>query len=382
MVILVVLGAGVEPGEHQLGELRPGDPGERLVVIDQALRDELGGDPERRGRGPLADAGLQHPQLAALDGELDVAQIAVVVLQRPHDVHELVVGRLVDLLEVLQRDRVADAGHHVLALRVLQVVAVHALLAGAGVAGEGDAGPRVHAQVAEHHRHHVDRGAEVGGNPLLPPVQDGPVGVPRLEHRADGQVHLLARLLREVPAGVLAHDALERLDQLAQVGGVEIQVVLRPLRPLGRLDRVLEGLAVDAEHRLAEHLDQAAVGVPGEPLVVGLLGQAVHRLVRQPDVQDGLHHARHGELRPGPDADQQRIRRVTELAAHGRFQRAQVGRDLVVQAVGHRALLQVVTAGIGRDREARAAPAGRGWSSRRGLRPFRPADPADLCCPQ
>ena len=32
--------------------------------------------------GALADPGLQHPQLAALDGELDVAQVPVVVLQR------------------------------------------------------------------------------------------------------------------------------------------------------------------------------------------------------------------------------------------------------------------------------------------------------------
>ena len=36
------------------------------------------GDPERGGRGALADPGLQHPQLAALDGELDVAQVPVV----------------------------------------------------------------------------------------------------------------------------------------------------------------------------------------------------------------------------------------------------------------------------------------------------------------
>ena len=54
----------------------------RLVHVDQALVDELRGDPERGTRGALADAGLQHPQLAALDGELDVAQVAVVVLQR------------------------------------------------------------------------------------------------------------------------------------------------------------------------------------------------------------------------------------------------------------------------------------------------------------
>ena len=85
--------------------------------------------------GALADPGLQHPELAALDGELDVAQVAVVVLELCHDRDQLVVGRLVDALEVGQRHGVADAGDDVLALRVLQVVAVDAL--GAGAPGRG-----------------------------------------------------------------------------------------------------------------------------------------------------------------------------------------------------------------------------------------------------
>ena len=45
--------------------------------------------------GALADPGLQHPQLAALDGELDVAQVAVVLLQLRHDPQQLVVASAV-----------------------------------------------------------------------------------------------------------------------------------------------------------------------------------------------------------------------------------------------------------------------------------------------
>ena len=110
---------------------------------------------------------------------------------------QLVVRRLVDVAEVGQADGVADAGDDVLALRVLQVVAVHALGAGGRVAGEGDAGAGVHAEVAEHHRLDVDRGAEVVGDPLLAAVEPRAVGVPRVEDGAHREVELLARVLRE-----------------------------------------------------------------------------------------------------------------------------------------------------------------------------------------
>ena len=46
--------------------------------------------------GALADPGLQHPQLAALDGELDVAQVPVVRLQPAHDLGQLLVRRRVE----------------------------------------------------------------------------------------------------------------------------------------------------------------------------------------------------------------------------------------------------------------------------------------------
>ena len=346
---LLGVGALVEAREHQLGELVAGDPVQRLVHVDQALVDELGGDPEGRARGALADPGLQHPQLVALDGELDVAQVAVVVLQRLHDLEQLVVRRLVDALEVLQRQRVADAGDDVLALRVLQVVAVDALLAGARVAGEGDAGAGVHAEVAEHHRADVDRGAEVGRDALLAAVEDRARGVPRVEDRADREVHLLARVGRELAAGLVADDALERVDDAAQVVLVEVEVVRGAAGLLRRVDGVLEVLAVDAEHGLAEHLDQPAVGVPGEPLAAGLLGQPLHRLVVEPDVEDRLHHAGHRELRAGAHRDQQRVVGLAEPLAHRLLQGREVRADLVAQLGRLVAAVEVDLARLGGD---------------------------------
>ena len=59
--------------------------------------------------------------------------------------------------------RRADAGDDVLALRVHEELAVELLLAGRWIARERDAGAGIVAEVAEHHRHDVDRRAEVSG---------------------------------------------------------------------------------------------------------------------------------------------------------------------------------------------------------------------------
>ena len=252
-----------------------------------------------------------------------------------------------------QRHGVADAGHHVLALGVLEVVAVHALVAGGGVAGEADARARGHAAVAEDHGLDVDGGAEVLGDLLLAAVEDGAVGVPRVEDGTDGAVHLLARVLGELDAGVLADDALERLDQGPQVLDVEVEVVGDALGVLGRVEGVGEVLAVDAQHGAAEHLQQAAVGVHREPLVLALPGEAGHRGVVEPDVEDGLHHPGHGELGPRPDADQQRVVGVAEPAAHRLLERGEVRGHLVGEAVGLGAVLEVGPAGLRGDGEAR-----------------------------
>jgi hypothetical protein len=137
-----------------------------------------------------------------------------------------------------------------------------------------------------------------------------------------------------------------------QVSRVQLEVVADALGLLGSFDGVLEVLAIDAEDGLAEHLEQAAVGVPGEPVVAGLLGQALHGLVGQAYVQHGIHHARHGELPPGPDADQQRVGRIAELAANRCLQLIQVVRDFLVETFRSGASLQVVTTRLGGNNES------------------------------
>ena len=200
------LGALVEPRMEKLVELRRVDPRDRLFLVDQAFAGHVDGRLDRGGGGALRRARLQEVELALLDGELDVLHVAVVPLERRHRLEELVVRLGQVLAHLGERLRRADARDDVLALRVDEVLAVDARLAGRRVARERDAGRRAVALVPEHHLHDVHRGAHVVGDRVRAAVDLRARRVPRLEHGDDRAAQLVARVLREVAAGLLDVD--------------------------------------------------------------------------------------------------------------------------------------------------------------------------------
>ena len=178
---------------------------------------------------------------------------------------------------------------------------------------------------------------------------------PRVEHGADRLPELLLRVLREVLAGLVAVELLERVDVSALRSSTDSSVSSLDARLLLlRLDRVLDLLAGDAAADVAEHLHEAAVGVPGEALVAGLPREALDRLVVQAQVEDRVHHAGHRLARARADRHEQRVVGVAELLAGVLLEPLERLGDLVLEAVGLGAVgLHVGDARLGRDREAR-----------------------------
>ena len=78
---------------------------------------------------------------ARLDREFDVAHVAVVVLEAVHDLEKLAMALRVEPGQLVEGRGVSDAGHHVLALRPGEVVAIDDPLATARVTGEADRCP-------------------------------------------------------------------------------------------------------------------------------------------------------------------------------------------------------------------------------------------------
>ena len=292
------------------------DAQNRLVPFDQALGHHVDGDLQRRLGCPLSGSRLQHPQLAPLDRKFHILHVGVVIFQLAAHVEQVGVnigqaffqGRLVHprrrFFGLGQGLWGADAGDHVLALGVEQEFTVVAVVASGRVAGEADPGGAIVAHVAEDHGLDIDRRAPVAGNAMQAAVGDGAVVHPRTENGADGAPQLIGGRLRER----LAVDFLDLgqivVDQTPQVVGVQFGIQIDAAVGLVVFQQVLEIVVFDAQHHVAVHLDETAVAVEGEPLVAAVLDQAFDGGVVEAEVEDGVHHPRHGGARAGANGNQ------------------------------------------------------------------------------
>ena len=226
------------------------------------------------------------------------------------------------------------------------------MFAGGRIARKANPGAGGVAHIAEHHGLHVGGGADGIGNLLHAAVVDGLRRVPGTEHRIARQHQLLKRILRKVFAGLFLHQLLVVLDDGLQIFGGQIGIELGLDLVLARIEDVIELRHIDVQRDFAEHLDEAAVAVVGETGIAGLLHQPFGGLVVEAEVQNGVHHAGHGELRARANTQQQRIIDAAQLLAHLLFELGQRFVNLVVHFLGNFvAVLKEQRADLGRDRE-------------------------------
>ena len=348
------LGVSIEVWEEELVDLVRLDPLDRFLLADESFLGHVYGDLHGGGGGPLGGAGLEHVQRSALDGELQVLRIAIVLLQTVGNGLELPVHRGHIAGQLRDGLRGTNAGDDILALRVRQELAEEPLLPGRRVAGEGHPRPRILAHVAEHHRHDVDGRAQIVGYLVEITVGIGPRIVPGGEYRFYRLPQLLIRIVRELLPRLLAHKRLEALDHVYQLVGREVGILCRAHLLLDLIEQLLKVLAGHAGHDLAEHLDKPAVGVVGKALVARQLRQALERLGVQAEVEHRIHHAGHRELGPGTYRDEQGVVGIAELLAGCGLDFLHRGERLIPQFRGKLLTGSVVgVAGFRRDREAR-----------------------------
>ena len=262
------LRVGVDAGKQQLLELAGLDPVDRLRRGDQALLDHVDGDPHGCLAGAFGRARLEHEELAALDCELEVLDVPVVLLELARVALELRVHLGQAALQSPDRLRVAHPRDHILTLSVRKVVAIELLASGDWVACECDtcAGGRAH--VAEGHHLYVHRRPQVVRNPLHPPVGHRAGSVPGVEDGLDRLLQLDQGIRRKLLPGRVLIYGEEAAHQPAELRRRQLGIGLDASPPLGGGQSGFELLSLDALHGLAEHLDEAAMGIERESLVL------------------------------------------------------------------------------------------------------------------
>ena len=110
--------------------------------------------------------------------------------------------------------------------------------------------------------------------------------------------------LRKRLATVLPVDFLVGGYQLFQALLVKVGILGHAVLLLDACENGLEMVMLYAHDHVAEHVDQAPVGVQRETPVARLPAKSCNGPVRQAQVQDGIQHARHADRAAAPDGDQ------------------------------------------------------------------------------
>ena len=201
---------------------------------------------------------------------------------------------------------------------------------------------------------------------MLLAVQDSALIHPAAKNGLDGKAKLEARVTREAHLAindelrmnfgrnVRGEDLLEFANKLFEVLGRKIGVVANASDNLLLRNGILKKISIDIKNDVREHLDEATIRIPGETRIFRLFNQALHRFVVKAKIQNGIHHAGHGERGTGTHGNQQRVVRIAELLAHATLEIILCLTDLVKSAIGPGVVgSRVLDAGLAGDGESR-----------------------------
>ena len=281
---------------------------------NQTLFDHVSRDLDGGCTGSLATPGLQHVQLAAFDGELNVLNIAVMLLQLGTNFQQFLVGFGIPFGHVFHGLGSPDAGHHIFALGVDQEFAVELILSGGWVASKRNPGAGVVACVAEHHGLHVDGGAIEADDAFDPAIRQGLVSVPALKDRFDGCFQLPHWVLRERLANMFSVDLFVQIAKLPETRRINVGVFLHLQLLLQSLKSLFKVVVIHIHDHITKHVDEPTVGVKGKAFACGF-GHGLNRVVVQSKIENSVHHARHGDGRTRADRKQQRVSAITKFFA-------------------------------------------------------------------
>ena len=178
--------------------------------------------------------------------------------------------------------------------------------------------------------------------------------VPATKHRLHRAEKLLPRVVRRGSSGRLPGDVLEVGGHCLQLLCRKLVVQLHASAGFVSCQALLEWLRGHFLHHFGVYLDEAAIGVPRRSPVAHHRAQPLDDFVVDAQIEDGVHHAGHGNAGAGAHRHQQRIGGRAKLVADGLFQFGDALADGPGQPLGQRIPTgQIVAADLRGDNEPR-----------------------------
>jgi len=185
------------------------------------------------------------------------------------DLEELVVEGFIVFFEFGNRLRGADAGHDVFSLGIEQIFAIQDVFAGGGVTAESHTGSGVFAHVAKDHLLDVDGCSPFVGDIVQTTIGIGPRIVPWTENGLNGFDQLDFGILREIDALDFFVFRFVRFDDGFEVFSGQFGVLFDAFQFFSGGQNGFEIALLDIHDDIGEHLDEPAIGIIGEPRIIG-----------------------------------------------------------------------------------------------------------------
>ena len=269
------------------------------------------------------------------------------------DLRKLLVYFRHNFFELINLLRGTNACYYVLALCIHQELAHQMLFTGCRIAGKCNAGTGGLAHISECHHLHVDCCTPGIRDIVVAAVNVCTRVVPGTEYSLDCLHQLFLRIYRKVLADFCFVLCLELICQLFEIVCSQLNVLCHTFFCFHLVDELFEIFFAYFHNDIREHLDKSAVAVPCPSRIAGFCRKYLYYFLIQTQVQDCVHHARHGCSCSGTNGNKKRVLFIAKLFAGNLFHLLDrchnLCHDLVVDLS---AVLIILCAGLCRDCKA------------------------------
>ena len=251
------------------------------------------------------------------------------------------------------RHRGTDTGHDVFTLSIDQEFTHQAGFTGSRVTGKRNTGTAIVAHVTERHHLHVDRSTPGVGDIVVTAIHVRTRVVPRTEHRFDSAHKLFFRVRREVFADFRFIFRFELASEFFQIFGGEFHVLGHAFFFFHLVDEFFKVFFADFHNNVGIHLNKTTIAVVSPASIARFGSHGFDNIFVQTEVQDGVHHTRHGSASARTHRNEQRVFFVTEFHTGDAFHLVDVLHNLSLDViVDFTAIFIVLSASLSRNSEA------------------------------